>query len=125
MCEHVRTAIEVIQAQPRKTLTKGETLMLFQQVIGDNEKIGGRMTALENTVQDVKAEVADIKSDVKMIKKLLEDMKKEKKKGLFDKLKEMNRYFWITIWIVLLGIFSWMGVQFNIAGIGDILRGGQ
>ena len=122
MCEHTRTAIEVIQSQPRKTLTKGETLMLFQQVIGDNEKLGGRMTALENTVQDVKAEVAEVKSTVKTVLKLLEEMKKEKRKTFWDRIKEMPKYFWYTLWMIILGIFAYLGVQLNIAGLGDIFK---
>jgi len=135
MCEHTRTAIEVIQSQPRKTLTKAETLMLFQQVIGDNEKMGGRMTALENTVQDVRSEVADVKSEVaevkstvKIVLKILEEMKKEKdkkKKTFWDRMKEMPKYFWYTLWLLIIGGFGYLGVQLNIAGLGEIFKGGQ
>ena len=96
--------------------------MLFQQVIGDNEKLGGRMTALENTVQDVKAEVAEVKSTVKTVLKLLEEMKKEKRKTFWDRIKEMPKYFWYTLWMIILGIFAYLGVQLNIAGLGDIFK---
>lgn len=124
MCQNVRSAIDVIKVQKRKTLTKEETLMLFTKVIEDNEKMGERMTALESTVQDVKIEVAEVKSTVKTVLKLLEEMKKEKKKTIWDRLKEMPKPFWITIWIILTGLFGWLGVQLNIAGLGEIVKGG-
>lgn len=99
--------------------------MLFTKVIEDSEKMGERLTNLEKTSQETKQEVSDIKADVKIIKKLLEDNnKREKKKTIWDRLREMPKYFWITIWIILIGLFSWLGVQLNIAGIGDIIKGG-
>lgn len=125
MCQNVRSAIDVIKVQKRKTLTKEETLMLFTKVIEDSEKMGERLTNLEKTSQETKQEVSDIKADVKIIKKLLEDNnKREKKKTIWDRLREMPKYFWITIWIILAGIFGWLGVQLNIAGLGEIVKGG-
>ena len=131
MCQNVRSAIDVIKVQKRKTLTKEETLMLFTKVIEDSEKMGERMTNLEKEVQDVKQtvrdtrqEVSDMNKVVNHILKILEDRKKEKKKTLLEKLKEMPKYFWITLWIILIGLFSWLGVQLNIAGLGDIVKGG-
>lgn len=125
MCQNVRSAIDVIKVQKRKTLTKEETLMLFTKVIEDSEKMGERLTNLEKTSQETKQEVSDIKADVKIIKKLLEDNnKREKKKTTWDRLREMPKYFWITIWIVLAGLFGWLGVQLNIAGLGEIVKGG-
>lgn len=123
MCQNVRSAIDVIKVQKRKTLTKEETLMLFTKVIEDSEKMGERLTNLEKTSQETKQEVSDIKADVKIIKKLLEDNKREKKKTTWDRLREMPKYFWITIWIVLAGLFGWLGVQLNIAGLGEIVKG--
>lgn len=131
MCQNVRSAIDVIKVQKRKTLTKEETLMLFTKVIEDSEKMGERMTNLEKEVQDVKQtvrdtrqEVSDMNRVVNHILKILEDKKKEKKKTFLEKLKEMPKYFWITLWIIIIGLFSWLGVQLNIAGIGDIIKGG-
>ena len=99
--------------------------MLFTKVIEDSEKMGERLTNLEKTSQETKQEVSDIKADVKIIKKLLEDNnKREKKKTTWDRLREMPKYFWITIWIVLAGLFGWLGVQLNIAGLGEIVKGG-
>ena len=130
MCQNVRSAIDVIKVQKRKTLTKEETLMLFTKVIEDSEKMGERMTNLEKEVQDVKQtvrdtrqEVSDMNKVVNHILKILEDRKKEKKKTFLEKLKEMPKYFWITLWIILIGLFSWLGVQLNIAGLGDIVNG--
>lgn len=124
MCQNVRSAIDVIKVQKRKTLTKEETLMLFTKVIEDSEKMGERMTNLERTVQETKQEVSDIKADVKSIKKMLEENKREKKKTIWDRLREMPKPFWITIWIILAGLFSWLGIQLNIAGLGEIVKGG-
>lgn len=131
MCQNVRSAIDVIKVQKRKTLTKEETLMLFTKVIEDSEKMGERMTNLEKEVQDVKQtvrdtrqEVSDMNRVVNHILKILEEKKKEKKKTFLEKLKEMPKYFWITIWIILAGLFSWLGIQLNIAGIGEIVKGG-
>ena len=131
MCQNVRSAIDVIKLQKRKTLTKEETLMLFTKVIEDSEKMGERMTNLEKEVQDVKQtvrdtrqEVSDMNKVVNHILKILEDKKKDKRKTFFEWLKEMPKYFWITIWIILIGLFSWLGVQLNFAGLGDIIKGG-
>lgn len=131
MCQNVRSAIDVIKVQKRKTLTKEETLMLFTKVIEDSEKMGERMANFEKEIQDVKQairdtrqEVSDVNKVVNHILKILEEKKKEKKKTFLEKLKEMPKYFWITLWIIIIGLFSWLGVQLNIAGLGDIIKGG-
>jgi len=106
MCDRTRTAIEIIQAQPRKTLTKEETLMLFQKVIEDNEKIGVRMTNLEKRVESLEKTVVD------GFKNLEELIKKKEEHGLLYKilLGDNAKYFWITIIVSLLLLGGLLGV---------------
>ena len=35
MCNNVQTALEVIKTQSKRVLTKGEIVVLFQQVVSD------------------------------------------------------------------------------------------
>lgn len=119
MCDKVRTAIEVIKTQRRKTLSKEETLMLFNQVIKDNEKMGERMTNLEKEVYLMKEEMRAGFAD---IKKLIEE--RNKRLTLFEKIMALSthKYFWLTIIVILLLVGGFFGVSpsgFNgILGLG-------
>lgn len=106
MCERTRTAIEIIQAQPRKTLTKEETLMLFQKVIEDNEKIGARMTNVEKRLENLEETV------VSGFKNLEELIKKKEEHGLLYKilLGDNAKYFWIAVIVALLLLGGLLGV---------------
>lgn len=54
MCQHTKTAIDVMKSQSaKKTLSRSETIMLFEKVIEDNEKMGERMTSVENRLTDI------------------------------------------------------------------------
>ena len=108
MCDKVRTAIEVIKTQRRKTLSKEETLMLFNQVIKDNEKMGERMTNLEKEVSLLKEEMRAGFAD---IKKCIEE--RTQRMTLFEKIMALSthKYFWITIIIALLIVGGLLGVQ--------------
>lgn len=105
MCDRTRTAIEIIQAQPRKTITKEETLMLFQKVIEDNEKIGVRMTNLEKRM-----ETLETKMDAGF--KDLKDLILKREHSLLYKilLGENAKYFWITIIVAMLLLGGLLGV---------------
>lgn len=106
MCDKVRTAVEVIKTQKRKTLSKEETLMLFQKVIEDNSKMGERMTNLEKEVSALKEEMRAGFAD---IKKLIEN-----KRGFWDKvplLKEIPTWFWIILWTIVLIFGALLGVN--------------
>lgn len=118
MCDKVRTAIEVIKTQRRKTLSKEETLMLFNQVIKDNEKMGERMTNLEKEVSLLKEEMRAGFAD---IKKLIEE---NRRMSLFEKIMALSthKYFWITLIITLLIIGGIFGVQPS--GFSNILTFG-
>lgn len=99
MCDRTKTAIEVIKSQHRKTLTKEETLMLFEKVIEDNEKIVKRVESLEGKVD---AGFADLKE-------LL-----TKKKTFWEKipiLKEVPLPVWLILWTIVTAVFCLLGVN--------------
>lgn len=110
MCEKARTAIEVIKTQKRKTLSKEETLMLFQKVIEDNTKMGDRMTNLEKRMASVEEEVRTGFDEVNQ--KLHELTELMKEPSLFQKiiLGENAKYFWITVIVALLILGGLLGV---------------
>ena len=108
MCDKVRTAVEVMKTQRRKTLSKEETLMLFQKVIEDNTKMGERMTNLEKEVSLLKEEMRAGFAD---IKKLIES---ENKPTFWDRiplLGQIPTWFWIILWTVVLIIGGLLGVS--------------
>lgn len=111
MCEKVRTAIEVIETQKNKrTLTKGEIVMLFQQVVSDLNKQGEKMTNLEKRMESLESKMDAGFAD---IKKLIED-EREKKKTFWDRiplLKEIPTWFWIILWTVVIITGALLGVS--------------
>lgn len=119
MCDKVRTAIEVIKTQRRKTLSKEETLMLFNQVIKDNEKMGERMTNLEKRMESLETKMDAGFSEIKRL------IEAEKKPSFWEKiplLKEIPTWFWIILWTVVLIIGGLLGVDPDF--IKNIKQGG-
>lgn len=99
MCDRTKTAIEVIKSQHRKTLTKEETLMLFEKVIEDNEKIVKRVESLEGKVDAGFAELKELLT---------------KKKSFWEKipiLKEIPLPVWLILWTIVTGLFCLLGVN--------------
>jgi len=99
MCDRTKTAIEVIKTQHRKTLTKEETLMLFEKVIEDNEKIAKRVESLEGKVDAGFAEIKELLT---------------KKKSFWEKipiLKEIPLPVWLILWTIVTGLFCLLGVN--------------
>ena len=111
MCEKVRTAIEVIETQKNKrTLTKGEIVMLFQQVVSELSKQGEKMTNLEKRMESLESKMDAGFAD---IKKLIED-EREKKKTFWYRiplLKEIPTWFWIILWTVVIITGALLGVS--------------
>lgn len=108
MCDKVKTALEVIKTQKKRTLTKGEIVILFQQVVSDLSKQGEKMTNLEKEVSALKDEMRAGFAD---IKKLIEE--KNKRLTLFEKIMALSthKYFWMILGLVLLLIGGFFGIS--------------
>lgn len=114
MCDKVRTAIELIKTQKKRTISKGEIVVLFQQVASDLGKQGERMTNLEKEVSCVKEEMRHGFDEVNQ--KLNDVMLaiKTKEKTLWDRiplLGQIPSWFWIILWTVILIIGGLLGVS--------------
>lgn len=113
MCEKVEAALEVVK-QSKKSLTKGEIVMVFQQVVYDLNKQGERMKSLEQSVEEVKTELTNVKIDVQKILAAVEGLKQEKKKSFWEKipiLKEIPLPVWFILWTIVTGLFCLLGVN--------------
>ena len=107
MCDNVRSAIEVIKIQTnRKSLTKEETLILFQKVIEDSEKMGERMTNLEKRMVSLEEKMDTGFAEIKSL------IEKNKPLTLFDKvlLLKDQKLFWIFLIVALLILAGLLGV---------------
>lgn len=115
MCDKVRTAVEVMKTQRRKTLSKEETLMLFQKVIEDNMKMGERMTNLEKELSSFKEETRHGLDEVNSrLHELIELVRNDKKPTFWDRiplLKDIPTWFWIILWTVVLIVGGLLGVS--------------
>ena len=119
MCDKVKTALEVIKTQKKRTLTKGEIVILFQQVVSDLSKQGEKMSNLEKEVsllkEEMRAGFADIKNFIE---------ERTRRMSLFEKIMALSthKYFWITLIIILLIIGGVLGV--SPSGFNNILTVG-
>ena len=114
MCDRTKTAIDVIKSRKRKTLNKEETLMLFEKVIEDNQKMGERMTNLEKEVSAVKEEMRHGFDEVNQRLHEVMNAIKNKEKTFWDRiplLKEIPTWFWIILWSVVLICGGLLGVS--------------
>lgn len=112
MCEKVEAALEVVK-QSKKSLTKGEIVMVFQQVVYDLNKQGERMKSLEKNVEEMRTDLSNVKTDVQKILVALEDLKKSKQEhGLLYKilLGENAKYFYFTVMVALIVLAALFGV---------------
>ena len=105
MCGKVETALEMMKQ--RKTLTKGEIVMVFQQVVYDLKNQGERMTNLENEVSSLKEETRtgfdEVNQKLNRLTELVEIH--NNKKTFWDRiplLKEIPTWFWIILWSVVM-----------------------
>ena len=114
MCDKVRTAIELIKTQKKMTISKGEIVVLFQQVASDLGKQGERMTNLEKEVSAVKEEMRQGFDEVNQRLHEVMDAIKNKEKTFWDRiplLKEIPTWFWIILWSVVLICGGLLGVS--------------
>lgn len=114
MCDKVRTAIELIKTQKKRALTKGEIVVLFQQVASDLGKQGERMTNLEKEVSSVKEEMRQGFDEVNQRLHEVMDAIRNKEKTFWDRiplLGQIPTWFWIILWTVVLIIGGLLGVS--------------
>ena len=119
MCERTKAAVDMLQQQKR-TLTRGDIITVFKEVVDDldqqGKRMGDRMTRLEQKVTSLEAKMD---SGFAEIKALLEEQCK--KRSLFEEillLKE-HKWFWISLIVVLLILASLLGVP--LTGFNGIL----
>lgn len=124
MCDNVKAALEMVKQ--RKNITKGEIVMIFQQVVNDLNKQGERMTNLEKEVSLLKEETKNGFDEVNQrLFELTELVKNDKKASFWERiplLKEIPTWFWIILWTVVLIIGALLGV--NPDFIKNIQQGG-
>lgn len=114
MCDKVQTALEVIKTQSKRTLTKGEIVMLFQQVVSDLSKQGEKMTNLEKELSLLKEETRQGFDEVNQRLHEVMEAIKNKPKTFWDRiplLKDIPTWFWIILWTVVLIIGALLGVN--------------
>lgn len=114
MCENVQTALEVIKTQKKSTLTKGEIVVLFQQVVSDLSKQGEKMTNLEREVSLLKEETRQGFDEVNQRLHDVMEAITNKPKTFWDRiplLKDIPTWFWIIIWTALIIIGGVFGVN--------------
>lgn len=110
MCQNVRSAIDVIKAQTnRKTLNRGETIMLFEKVIEDSQKMGERMTELEHRVGNIENKLTVVDGKIDNLNANI-DRLLNKQSVFVTKLAD-NKWFWISIIVLMLLIGSLLGAN--------------
>lgn len=113
MCEKVEAALEVVK-QSKKSLTKGEIVMVFQQVVYDLNKQGERMKNLEKNFEEMNTKLQDLTVDVQKILVVVEGLKQEKKPTIWERipiLKEIPMPVWLILWTIVTGLFCLLGVN--------------
>ena len=111
MCEKVEAALEVVK-QSKKSLTKGEIVMVFQQVVYDLNKQGERMKNLEKNFEEMNTKLQNLTVDVQKILDVVEGLKK--KPSFWERipiLKEIPLVVWFILWTVVTGLFCLLGVN--------------
>lgn len=121
MCQSVRSAIDVIKTQSnRKTLTRSESIMLFEKVIEDSQKMGDRMTELEHRVGNIENKLTVVDGKIDNLNANIDRLLN--KPSVFETKLADNKWFWISIIVLMLLIGSLFGANtdfiksFNITG---------
>ena len=123
MCENVRSAIDVLKTQSnRKTLTRGETIMLFDKVIEDSKKMGERMTEIENRVVKVEEKLTIVDGKIDNLTTKIDGL--INKPSVFATKLADNKWFWISIIIFMLLIGSLFGANIDWARGAFTITGG-
>ena len=121
MCQNVRSAIDVIKAQSnRKTLSRQETIMLFEKVIEDSQKMGDRRIELEHRVGNIENKLTVVDGKIDNLNANIDRLLN--KQSIFATKLADNKWFWISIIVLMLLIGSLLGANtdfvkaFNITG---------
>lgn len=110
MCQNVRSAIDVIKTQTnRKTLNRGETIMLFEKVIEDSQKMGDRMTELEHRVGNIENKLTVVDGKIDNLNANIDRLLN--KQSVFATKLADNKWFWISIIVLMLLIGSLLGAN--------------
>lgn len=110
MCQSVRSAIDVIKTQTnRKTLNRGETIMLFEKVIEDSQKMGDRMTELEHRVGNIENKLTVVDGKIDNLNANIDRLLN--KQSIFATKLADNKWFWISIIVLMLLIGSLLGAN--------------
>lgn len=110
MCQNVRSAIDVIKTQSnRKTLSRQETIMLFEKVIEDSKQMGDRMTELEHRVGNIESKLTVVDGKIDNLNANIDRLLN--KQSVFATKLADNKWFWISIIVLMLLIGSLLGAN--------------
>ena len=107
MCENVKATLEILK-QKKSNLTKGEIVVVFQQVVNDLNKQGERMTNIERRMESLEAKMD---AGFAEIKRLIENEQKATFWSKIPLLKEIPLPVWLILWTVVTAIFCLLGVN--------------
>lgn len=111
MCERTKAAVDML-AQNKKTITKGEIVMVFRKVIEDSEKMGVRMTEIEKRMTSLEEKMDagfnGLYSQFQELKNLIE----KRELSLFEKIMALkdHKLFWVSLIVGLLILGGLLGV---------------
>lgn len=113
MCDKVQTALDMVKE--RKSLSKGEIIMVFQKVAEDLRAQGERMTNLEKELSAFKEETRNGLIEVNSrLNELIELVKTDKKPTFWERiplLGQIPTWFWIILWTIIIIIGALLGVS--------------
>lgn len=113
MCDKVQTALDMVKE--RKSLSKGEIIMVFQKVAEDLRAQGERMTNLEKELSAFKEETRNGLIEVNSrLNELIELVKTEKKPTFWERiplLGQIPTWFWVILWTIIIIIGALLGVS--------------
>ena len=111
MCEKVQAAIDIVKQS--KNLTKGEIVMVFQQVVYDLNKQGKELESQGERMTNMEKRIESLEVKVESGFKRIEDLLMQKKEhGLLYKilLGDNAKYFYFTIMFALAVLAALFGV---------------
>ena len=111
MCQ-AKTAVDMLKQH--KSLTKGEIIMVFEKVIEDQKATNQSIREIKDDVATMKLDIAVVKTEFSEMKDLL--VRALKKPTLWDRipiLKELPLPAWVFLIIVACAIASLLGADLS------------